>query len=234
MCGRYFLTTTGEEIRQLLGCVNSMEWQPRFNIAPSQTVPMVIPQAEPEVKDENQNRYLKTARWGLIPFWAKDERIGQRLINARAETLLERPAFRPALRHRRCLIPASGFYEWHRNGRGKQPYAVVRQDGGLMAFAGLWESWRQPGKATSLISCTIITCEANRTVRVLHRRMPAILEEKDWSCWLGSSIPAPDTLLRPCPDDWLRFYPVSSYVNDPRHDDPRCLTPLNRTESLFD
>jgi len=228
MCGRYFLTTGGEGIRQLFGCVNSMAWQPRFNIAPGQTVPMVISQAT------SRQRSLQLARWGLIPFWAENEKMGQRLINARAETLMERPAFKAALRQRRCLIPASGFYEWRRTGRGGQPYAIVRQDGGLMAFAGLWESWVQPGAKIPLISCAIITTEANRAVLPIHRRMPAILEESQWKYWLDPETETPQTVLGPCREDLLRLYPVSRYVNDPRHDDPQCVSPLNRTDSLFD
>ncbi len=233
MCGRFYLTASAEEIRQQFGCVNTIDWQPRYNIAPTQVAPMIIYAPTQSSPQEDSGRFLETARWGLIPSWAKDEKIGQRLINARAETLTERPAFRQALRHRRCLIPASGFYEWHRSDHGNQPYAIRRRDGELMALAGLWERWRQPQTGEMVISFIIITVEANRTIRQLHRRMPAILEDQWWDTWLDPDFEAPQTLLNPNDDDVLSFYPIITYVNNPRHDDPRCLAPLNRTDSLF-
>ena len=231
MCGRYFLTASGEEIRQQFGCVNSIAWKPRYNIAPSQSVPIMLSRSE---RTPEPIPTLESARWGLIPAWATDDRIGQKLINARAETLDERPAFRQALKTRRCLIPASGFYEWHRSDRSKQPYAIHREDGRLMAFAGLWERWQHPESRKFLTSCVIITTDANRTLHPLHRRMPVILEEQAGKAWLNPHTDNPQNLLGPCPDTWLRFYPVSTYVNDPRHEDPRCLVPLNQTASLFD
>ncbi|HEB77021.1 MAG TPA: SOS response-associated peptidase [Methylothermaceae bacterium] len=225
MCGRFFLTVSGEEIRQRFRCVNTIDWQPRYNVAPSQPIPAVLP--------HEGRRRLETLRWGLIPFWAKDEAIGQRLVNARAETLAERPAFREALKRRRCLIPASGFYEWRRTDRHKQPYAIRRRDGDLMAFAGLWERWRHPDSGEECLSCIIITTDANRLLRPLHRRMPAILEEAYWDQWLDPAAPDPQTLLGPCREEILEAYPVSPYVNNPRNDDPRCLEPLQPTEALF-
>ncbi len=235
MCGRYFLTASKEEIRQQFGCVNSIEWQPRYNIAPTQTIPIVIFPGDPTSDSEDEERHLKLARWGLIPSWSKDEKIGQRLINARAETLTQRPAFGQALQRRRCLIPASGFYEWHRSERGNNlPYAILRQDGRLMALAGLWESWHRPNSSETMISCVIITTDANRRLQPLHRRMPVILEEEKWTHWLEPNFETPQTLLEPCREELLRFYPVSGHVNNPNHDDPRCLEPNNRTGSLFD
>jgi len=223
MCGRYFLTVSAEEIRQRFGTANRVDWQPRYNIAPSQPIPAI--------RLHQGQRKLETFRWGLIPFWSRDETIGQRLINARAETLAEKPAFREAFRHRRCLIPASGFYEWQRRDRRKQPYVVRRRDGDLMVFAGLWEHWCHPDTGEEITSCVVITTDANRTLQPLHRRMPAILEETDWDAWLDPTHPPPS--LAPCRDDMLAIYPVSPYVNNPRHDDPRCLEPLRLTEALF-
>ncbi|BCX81072.1 hypothetical protein MIT9_P0650 [Methylomarinovum caldicuralii] len=225
MCGRFFLTASGEEIRRTFATVNTIDWQPRYNIAPSQPIP--------QVRRDAPGRLAELARWGLIPFWAKDAQIGQRLINARAENLHERPAFRAALRRRRCLIPASGFYEWARSGRRKQPYAVVPRDGRLIAFAGLWEDWRNPETEETVRSCVIITTDANETLKPLHHRMPVVLEPEHWNTWLDPSHPAPQTLLRPCRDTLLRTYPVSTYVNNPHHDDPRCLAPQEPTQPLF-
>ncbi len=223
MCGRFFLTVSGEEIRQRFRCVNHIDWQERYNVAPGQTIPVV--------RLHRGQRWLEKLRWGLIPSWSRDATIGHRLINARAETLAERPAFREAFKHRRCLIPAGGFYEWQRTGRRKQPYAIRRRDGGLLAFAGLWERWRCPESGAEIRTCVIVTTDANRLLQPLHRRMPAILEETDWDAWLDPTRTQPSPA--PCREDLLEAYPVSSHVNDPRHDDPRCLEPRQPTEPLF-
>lgn len=225
MCGRFFLTIPGEGIRQRFRCVNRIDWRAHYNIAPGQAIPVI--------RLHQGRRWLEMLRWGLIPFWAKDERIGQRLVNARAETLAERPAFRDALKYRRCLIPASGFYEWQRTERRKQPHAIRRRDGDQLAFAGLWECWRSPESNAEIRSCVIITTDANQLLQSLHRRMPVILEEADWNTWLDCANPASWTHLDPCRDDFLEAYPVSPYVNNPRNDDPCCLEPLQPTESLF-
>jgi len=223
VCGRFFLTVSGEEIRRQFRCVNRIDWQERYNIAPGQTIPVVRLQGD--------RRRMEKQRWGLIPAWSRDETIGHRLINARSETLAERPAFREAFKHRRCLIPASGFYEWQRTGSRKQPYAIRRRDGGLLAFAALWECWRHPVSGTEIRTCVIVTTEANRLLQPLHRRMPAILEESDWAAWLDPTGTPPSPT--PCRDDLLEAYPVGFHVNDPRHDDPGCLEPRQPTESLF-
>ncbi len=223
MCGRFFLTVSGEEIRRQFRCVNRIDWQERYNVAPGQTIPVVRLQGD--------QRRLEKLRWGLIPSWSRDETIGHRLVNARAETLAERPAFREAFKHRRCLIPASGFYEWQHTGHRKQPYAIRRRDGGLLAFAGLWERWRCPESGAEIRTCVIVTTDANRLLQPLHRRMPAILEETDWDAWLDPTCTPPSPA--PCRDDLLEAYPVGFHVNDPRHDDPRCLEPRQLTEPLF-
>src|SRR5262249_41276153 len=150
-------------------------------------------------------------RWGLIPSWAKDKKIGARLINARAETVAEKPAFRSAFKHRRCLIPADGFFEWKNEGGRKQPYYITLQDGGLFALAGLWEEWHS-GAGEVMPSCTIITTEANEVVRPLHERMPVILEVTGYADWLDPTAKSKEallSLLRPFPAERMRAYPVS-------------------------
>jgi putative SOS response-associated peptidase YedK len=171
-------------------------------------------------------------RWGLIPSWAKEAGIGARMINARAETLADKPAFRAAFRARRCLIAADGFYEWAACGQGpKQPYRIVLRAGGCFAFAGLWESWRdpaQPGQA-AVESCTIITTTANCTLQPIHARMPVILDPADFGRWLDPRTAAADlrALLRPLPDETLTAYPVSTRVNSVANDDLDLLRPLD-------
>lgn len=242
MCGRYTLTDPGEQLIrhfQLTGL--PAEYRPRYNIAPTQPVLAVI---------GNGQRRAGLLRWGLVPGWAKDPSIGSRLINARAETVAEKPAFRHALRRRRCLIPADGFYEWRQQGGRKQPMRIVRRDGGLFAFAGLWESWRPPqasapapgrtapsgagGEARAranvvLYTCTIITTEANGALRSIHERMPVILPPEAYDLWLDQDVDDPAALLpllKPRPDDELVAYPVSTLVNDVRNDSPDCIRPL--------
>jgi putative SOS response-associated peptidase YedK len=170
---------------------------------------------------EHQRREFALVRWGLIPSWAQEAGMGNRLINARAETAAEKPAFRYAFRKRRCLIPADGFYEWQKQGSKKQPFLVRRRDGHPLALAGLWEVWRSP-EQQDIESCTILTTAANDAVRPLHDRMPAILEPKDYDLWLDSQVQEPERvqpLLRPYRSEDLVLVPVSPRVNNPRNDD---------------
>lgn len=235
MCGRYTLTDPGEELmRQFHLPGLPPEYLPRYNIAPSQPVPVIA-----SVEGE---RRIGMMRWGLVPGWAKDPSIGHRMINARAETVAEKPAFRTALRRRRCLIPADGFYEWQvRNGR-KQPVRFVGATERVFAFAGLWESWRPPTSAesageagdaqpTRLVTCTIITTEANDFVRPVHDRMPVILPREAYDLWLDPRIQDPEAilpLLTSAPE--LRVYDVSKLVNSPANDVPECVEPLAEEE----
>jgi putative SOS response-associated peptidase YedK len=165
------------------------------------------------------------ARWGLVPYWAEDVKIGNRLINARAETIERTPAFREAYRRRRCLVPADGFFEWRKEGKTRQPLLIRRKDQAPFAFAGLWERWRQPD-GQILRSCSIVTCPANALVAAVHDRMPVILDPGDFERWLDPEATDGRTLLHPCPDDWLEAYEVSPRVNSPANDDPECITPL--------
>jgi putative SOS response-associated peptidase YedK len=216
MCGRYLLTSPVDLLRQLFRFMERPNLGPRYNIAPSQEVPIV------RLSREGARRELIQVRWGLVPYWADDIRIGNRLINARAETIARTPAFREAYERRRCLVPADGFYEWRKEGKQKQPLLIRRKDRVPFAFAGLWERWRQPD-GQILRSCTIATCPPNELVAEVHNRMPVILAAEDHDRWLDPAAGAGRALLRPCPADWLEALPVSPRVNSPANDDPECL-----------
>jgi putative SOS response-associated peptidase YedK len=190
---------------------------PRYNIAPTQ--PVVA------VRQADETRELVPLRWGLVPSWVKEPGGAQAPINARAETLLEKPFFRSAFRQRRCLIPGSGFYEWKNTGeRVKQPYLLRRRDGQLLAFAGLWERW-DPSGAEPVESCAVVTTEANATVRFVHDRMPVLIEPDAFTAWLDPQTPVQQllTVLRPCPAEEIVVVPVGRYVSNPRNEGPRCL-----------
>jgi len=221
MCGRFAVTTPTEAMRQLFGTRNPLPNAPsRTNIAPTDRVLAVRFDAT------DRHRSLDLLRWGLVPHWAK-QIAGPPLINARAESLAERPAFRQAFEKRRCLIPADAFYEWQADRKPKQPFAIRRADGAVMAFAGLWENWRQPD-GSWLRSVAIVTTTANAALAVLHDRMPVLLEPADWPAWLGETGATADALrplLRPCPSDALVFYPVSRAVNKVGNEGPELLAP---------
>ena len=179
-------------------------------------------------------RELVALRWGLIPSWAKDQAIGNRMINARAETVAEKPAYRTAFRRRRCLVPADGFYEWQRTGKKKQPYFIHRRDDRPFALAGLWESWQRPDHS-QIESFTVLTTEPNDVVRPIHNRMPVILNESDYDLWLDPALeePGPLTpLLKPYRADLMESYPVGREVNNPRYEAASCVEPLDRERFL--
>jgi len=192
--------------------------QPHFNIAPTQPV-AVVP-------NDGRNK-LDFFVWGLIPSWAKDPNIGSRLINARAETLHEKPSFRTAFRRRRCLVLADGFYEWRQAERGKTPMYIRLASGKPFAFAGLWESWNSPD-GSNVLSCTIITTQPNELMATIHNRMPVILPEEAYPIWLESSEADPQRLtglLKPYPAEQMQAYPVSPLVNSPKNDLPELIRP---------
>jgi len=221
MCGRYALTATPEEVRALFGYLDGEDFPPRYNIAPSQPVAIV--------RLEHGARRLVLARWGLVPSWVKDPKRFALLFNARAETASEKPAFRAAMRYRRCLFPASGFYEWRRGpGKSKQPYWVRPRGGGLVAFAGLWETWsdRDGGE---IDTASILTTDANTAIAPIHDRMPVVIEADDFDRWLDCRGYAPDAvaeLLRPAPTALFEAIPVGSRVNTAANDDPTLQKPL--------
>jgi putative SOS response-associated peptidase YedK len=221
MCGRFAFTSPVEAMRQLFGVEERPNLAPRYNIAPTQDVVIV--------RRRDDERRLALVHWGLLPSWAKDRSMASRLINARAETLAEKPSFRAAFHSRRCLVPADAYYEWLAGNDGKQPYRLARRDGGLFAFAGLWESWTPPEGEQAVESCTIITTAADEAVRPIHQRMPAILAPGDFAAWLGESVTSPEQLLAlvqgaRSPD--LVAAPVSRRLNSPRHDDATCAEPV--------
>lgn len=222
MCGRYTLTVDPAQLQEAFPFIEAPEeLPPRFNIAPTQPV-AVIP-------NTGENR-LEFFNWGLIPSWAKDPSIGSRLINARAETLAEKPSFRTAFRRRRCLVLADGFYEWKQEpgSRAKTPMYVRLNSGAPFAFAGLWESWNSPD-GSEILSCTIITTRPNPLISGIHNRMPVILPKGGYDRWLDPSERKPDELmdlLQPYPDRELEAYPVSKLVNSPQNDVPECIMPL--------
>jgi putative SOS response-associated peptidase YedK len=214
MCGRYSLSATPETIAEIFGVRHVSDIEPRFNIAPTQLVPVV---RRAEKSDERRIDLLK---WGLVPSWADDPGIGSRMINARAETVGEKPSFRGAFKSRRCLVPVDGFYEWRKTGSHKVPYLIRRPEGGLFAFAGLWERWKGP--SGPLESYAIITTEANDLMRPIHDRMPVIVDPEGYDAWLDPATPseALREMLRPEPGGQLVAFPVSTRVNSPSNDDP--------------
>jgi len=220
MCGRYTLTTPTQLLRERFALVSAPNvLPPRFNIAPGQDVAVVR---------HGRARRLEMFRWGLVPSWAKDPAIGNRMINARAETLAEKPSFREAFRRRRCLVLADGFYEWKKEGKQKTPMYVRLRSREPFAFAGLWESWH-PSGTEEIRSCTIVTTTPNQLLVPIHDRMPVILALDEYDAWLEAEPRAAEELrdlLRPFPADRMEAYPVSRLVNSPANDRPECVAPV--------
>jgi putative SOS response-associated peptidase YedK len=217
MCGRFALSAP-EELVSHFNLTKVPTLEPRYNITPSQDIAVLrfIP--------DTQDRELVLLRWGLIPFWAKDKKIGYKMINARAESVSEKPAFRAAFKHRHCLIPASGFFEWDHKTQTNQPYFIKRKDSNILAFAGLWEHWKGEDGET-VESCTIITTAANRIVGKIHDRMPAIVDSDKYEQWIDPQVDkdARMSLIKPFPDNKILAYPVGKAVNNPKNDTPECL-----------
>ena len=222
MCGRFALTDPDADIAVQFGLPEIPDIQPRYNIAPTQPVAAV------RLKSRDETREMVMLNWGLIPFWAKDPKIGARMINARSETAAQKPSFRAAFRRRRCLVIADGFYEWQKQNGTKQPFFIHLRDARPFAFAGLWEHWEGPD-ASTIESCTILTTEPNDFLRPVHNRMPVILKPGDYDLWLDPEVQQPDLiqpLLRPYPAQEMDAYPVSRFVNRPGNDTPECIEPL--------
>ncbi len=222
MCGRFTLTAEINSLQESFPWLNiPPEITPRYNIAPTQPV-AVVP-------NDGKNR-LDFYNWGLLPGWAKDPAMGSRMINARSETLAEKPAFRSAFRRRRCLVLADGFFEWQKQAgsKAKIPTYIRLSSEKPFAFAGLWEQWNSKDGST-ILSCTIITTEPNEMMKGIHNRMPVILPEDAYQSWLDPAEKQPDqlsALLQPYPAELMAAYPVSTLVNNPRNDLPQCVAPI--------
>ncbi|MEO5766314.1 MAG: SOS response-associated peptidase [Casimicrobiaceae bacterium] len=218
MCGRYELHTHPAAIALAFGLLEAPALTPRYNVAPMQQVPVIRQRAD-------ATRECVDMRWGLVPRWAKDPSIGAKMINARAETIAEKPSFRTSFRHHRCLIPADGFYEWRVTAHGKQPMHVARRDGAPFGFAGLFERWLAADGAV-LDTCTILTTTANELLRPIHARMPVIVAPEHYARWLDAANPEVTDLFVPFPSDALAWHPVSTRVNAVRNDDATLIVPV--------
>jgi putative SOS response-associated peptidase YedK len=221
MCGRIVREGT-DDYPAFFGLVESSEAnvQPRFNIAPTQ-MDLII-------RAEEDGRHLEESRWGLIPVWAKEPGIGSRMFNARSETLMEKASFKSLVKNRRCIIPASGFYEWQKTPSGKQPLYIYRTDNEPLAFAGLYTFWKDPATEVWVMSHTIMTCGPNEFMAPIHSRMPVILASEALDAWLdpdAGEVADVLGLLQPCPDGWLTCHPVSTLVNSTRNDSPQLAEP---------
>jgi len=248
MCGRFFLSTLSEDMARFFhartlyraGAPSAADphnphnpTRARFNIAPTQQVVIVRQRAE--------ERELACARWGLVPPWASDLSVGSRMINARSETAAGKPAFRDSVRHRRCLVPADGFYEWRKSAKAKRPMAIRRADRAPLAMAGLWERWEDPSATgtteNTIETCTVLTCAPNELMASIHDRMPVILEPEAWGRWLDPGLTDADQiapLMAPAAEGVLEAYPVSTRVNSPTNQGPGLIEPVeDEPETLF-
>lgn len=229
MCGRFTLQTNAQTLAKLFDGLNVIEFKPRYNIAPTQTI-----LALRAAKDNHADREFVWLRWGLVPAWAKELKIGASMINARSETVATKPSFRSAFKRRRCLILADGFYEWKKRKGGKQPFLISRCDQQPFCLAGLWESWTDPavGDVSNnpvVETCTILTTTPNELLSTVHDRMPVVLSDEAQQIWLDQEQTEPgllESLLVPAPaKDW-KLFPVSTAVNRATHDQPDCIIPL--------
>lgn len=220
MCGRYAITLPPEAMVQLFDAVpaNDLPETERYNVCPTTQIAAVT--------SDGQGRMLRSMRWGLIPHWAKTKSDGPLLINARSETVAEKPAFRAAVRNRRCLIPASGFYEWTKDGEGgRDPWYITRTDGEPLVFAGIWQNWEHGDEP--LTTCAILTTAANAAMSNIHHRMPVILAPSDWARWLGETDEKSAPLMRAVPEDVLTWHRVERAVNSNRASGPELIEEID-------
>jgi putative SOS response-associated peptidase YedK len=219
MCGRFTLTSPAQVLAEAFGVDPPFGLEPRYNVCPGQAVLAVR-----RARDE-ERRTASYLHWGLVPHWTKEAPRDVKMINARAETAADKPAFRDAFRSKRCLVPADGFFEWRSEPGGKQPYLVRLKSGAPFAIAGLWAAWR-PDDGPKLESCALLTTEPNELMRPIHDRMPVLLPCEIWDPWLDPAVSDVErlrALLRPAPAETMEAIPVSRRVNDPRNDDAACL-----------
>ncbi len=235
MCGRFTLASDAETLQQAFFDFDvPMNLSPRYNISPTQDVAVIA-----NTETHSEDGHVEFFHWGLVPSWAKEPQIGNRMINARSETLAEKPSFRSAYKRRRCLILSDGYYEWQKisGDRIKQPVYIRLRSQKPFVFAGLWEAWHSKGMDQPLCSCTIITCPSNDLLEEIHHRMPVILPRDAYAEWLAPderSTDALQPLLIPYPGEEMETYPVSTFVNRPMHDSPQCIAPFEANNpSLF-
>jgi putative SOS response-associated peptidase YedK len=220
MCGRYCLTSAPDAVRRLFGYAEQPNFPPRYNIAPTQPIAIV--------RLVNGEREFALVRWGLIPSWVKDPKKFSLCINARAETLLDKPSFRAAVRRRRCLVPADGCYHWQAGAKGKRPFLVRPRAGGPIAYAGIWETWSDPAGG-EIETCAIVTVPASRALAPVHDRMPAVVAPEHFDAWLDTDKVDAETavaLLTPAPEDFFEAYEISPRVNKVANDDAGIVEPL--------
>jgi putative SOS response-associated peptidase YedK len=232
MCGRYAIFERPHSLQGLLEYDEAEDFDARYNVAPTQRVPVLRP------KEQGDGLRLDMLRWGLVPSWASDSKIGSRMINARAETLAEKPSFRAAFKSRRCVIPTSGYYEWQVTEGVKRPHFIRRKNGESLFLAGLWESWGQ-GDDEPLVTCTIITTATNTALESLHHRMPVVLDPAQFGAWFdpAGERETLEQMMAPAADDLLEAYEVDRRVSSVRNDGPACIEPIAGdldTRSLFD
>ena len=218
MCGRFTQTATTEQLIEEFMLDESFEAEARYNIAPTQTVAAV--------RESEGKRKLALLKWGLVPSWSKDPTIGVRMINARSETVAEKPSFRSAFMKRRCIVPSTGFYEWQKVDAKKEPYFIGMRGRNVFGIAGLWESWEGPDGY--LETCTLLTTSANELVKSIHERMPVILSHDDYGKWFDLKTTADElhALFRPFSTEMMEMYRVDKHVNSPKNDDPSCIAPV--------
>jgi putative SOS response-associated peptidase YedK len=228
MCGRFRLSRRKQAVEEYFDCSSDEpDWNPRYNIAPTQPIPVIRQNPKQPVRE------LSLIRWGLIPSWAKDSSIAAKMINARSETAATKPAFRDPLTNRRCLIPADGFYEWVRTGKAKQPYCFEVNDGELFAFAGLWDRWKDPS-CNWVKTCSILTTTPNAVTSPVHDRMPVILDPDDYDVWLDpgmKDVAAASDLLKPYDAGLMRCYPITTRINSAANDDAECCHPVELAQT---
>lgn len=218
MCGRYSLEASIEALNSIFGTDWASPFKPRYNIAPTQLTPVI------RLSPTDNKLHIEPMKWGLIPSWAKDPSIGNRMINARSETVDEKPSFRSSLKQRRCIVPASGFYEWQAVAGRKHPLYIKLRDDNLMLFAGLWDHWKGP-EGEVIESFSILTTGSNELIRPLHERMPVILNRESKNVWLDPVVTDPvllKSLCNPYQSELMELYPVSDLVNSPKNDSPEC------------
>ena len=217
MCGRFVTNIPADEIAEIFHLGEAPQLEPRYNVSPSQLVPVV--------RSAGEHNILSPMKWGLVPSWSKDPSMGSHMINARSETVAEKPAFRHAIKYNRCIIPISGFYEWQAVEHHKQPYFTHLKGHAPMCLAGIWEHWTAPDGSV-LETFSILTTSANKLIEPIHERMPVILKPADFNLWLSRNMHDPHELVdiyKPYPVDEMIAYKVSDLVNNPKFDSPSCI-----------